>query len=190
MEIATIVVRVLRTLFCMASKVNCGRRIAVLVPKGCGKTTLVQKMNPDDKKAILCDIEQLASIALTPDQKETLSSLQRSQEWQNIKLFLLPIWKTFLQDLMVKFKHSSVLVFTSSPEALSHLEISRKEVYVPSQSFFDEILSKVSDEPKKRAMVQSRNEIISAYGSRAKVYSSFFDLEKMVSDDMGLSAKI
>lgn len=190
MELISAVIKIVKTLFCMASAINCGSRLGLLIPKGCGKTYLSNALQSTNKKTILLDIESLVHMSLNEEQKSQLNQLQRSQEWQNLKLFLLPLWKEFLNDLMTKFKHSSVYIFTSSPEALSHLECSKKECYIPSQSFFDELVSKVSDENKKKVMIQSRNEIISAYGGKAKIFSSFQDLQRQVSEDYHLKPKI
>lgn len=184
------VINLIRTIFCLAKGINCGSRLGVLIPKGCGKTYLSNALQSTNKKTILLDIESLVYMSLNDEQKSQLNQLQRSQEWQNLKLFLLPLWKDFLQDLMNKFKHTSVYIFTSSPEALSHLQCSKKECYIPSQSFFDELVAKVSDENKKKVMIQSRNEIISAYGGKAKIFSSFQDLQRQISEDFQLVPKI
>ena len=183
-------IKLVKTLFCMASKINCGRTVGVLLPKGFGKSTVCQKLNSRDRQQILLDLETLAQINLTQEQKENLEGLQRTNQYQNIKLFLLPIWKDFLQDLMKKFKHQNVVVFSSSVEAFSYLEVKSKQVYIPSQSFFDQTLTSITDESKKKAMIASRNEIITSFAGKAKVFSSFVDLEKQLSDDLGLSQKI
>lgn len=181
---------VVKTIFCMASKINCGRKIGVLIPQGFGKSTICQKLNSQNKNQILCDLESLAQINLTQEQKDNLQALSRSQQYQNIKLFLLPIWRDFLKDLMTKFKHQNVIVFSSSVEAFSYLDVKNKEVYVPSQAFFDTIMATIQDESKRKAMTASRNEIITAYSGKSKVFSSFQDLEKQLADDLGLTQKI
>lgn len=181
---------VIKSLFCMASKINCGRKIGVLIPKGFGKSTVCQKLNSQKSNQILCDLEALAQISLTAEQKESIDTLQRSNQYQNIKLFLLPIWRDFLKDLMIKFKHQNVVIFSSSVEAFSYLKITNKEVYIPSQTFFEQTLATVTDESKKKAMTSSRNEIITAFAGKAKVFSSFIDLEKQLSEDVGLIQKI
>ncbi len=181
---------VLKQIFCMASKINCGRKLGILIPKGFGKSTICQKLNSQNKNQILCDLESLAQMNLSQEQRENLDILNRSSQFQNIKLFLLPIWRDFLKDLMTKFKHQNVVVFSSSVEAFNYLEIKRKEVYIPSQTFFDTFISTITDEGKKKAMISSRNEIITAHAGKAKVFSSFVDLEKQLSDDLGLVQKI
>lgn len=190
MDMIGSLLNIIKGLFCIASNINCGKKVGILLPRGCGKTHLSQSLQSKEKSTILLDIESLVNMSLSDEQRNTLSNLQRSQEYQNIKLFLLPIWREFLKDLMGKFKHSSVMIFCSSPEALSHLDVSRKEVFIPSQSFFDEIISKISDPAKQKSMVNSRNEIISAYGSKAKIFSSYQDLERQISDDLQLTPKI
>ena len=174
----------------MASKINCGRKIGVLLPQGFGKSTVCQKLNSQNKNQILCDLESLAKINLTQEQKDNIDALSRSQQYQNIKLFLLPIWRDFLKDLMTKFKHQNVIIFSSSVEAFSYLEVKTKEVYVPSQAFFETTLATIQDESKRKAMTSSRNEIITAFSTKVKVFSSFQDLEKQLSEDLNLTQKI
>lgn len=189
MDIVGSLFNAIRVIFCMASKINCGRKIGVLIPKGFGKSTVCQKLNSQDKNQILCDLESLAQINLSQEQKDSIDNLQRTNQFQNIKLFLLPIWKDFLKDLMSKFKHQNVVIFSSSVEAFAYLDVRKKEVYIPSQNFFDQIIA-TSPEDKKKAMIASRNEIITAYANKAKVFSTFQDLEKQLSDDLGLTQKI
>lgn len=183
-------IKLVKVVFCMASQINCGRKLGVLIPKGFGKSTLCQKMNSQNKNQILCDLEALAQISLTQEQKDNLQTLQQTNQFQNIKLFLLPIWKDFLSDLMLKFKHQNVIIFSSSVEAFTYLEVRSKEVYIPSQAFFDQTLATIQDESKRKAMTASRNEIITAYAGKAKVFSSYSDLEKQLSEDLGLIQKI
>ena len=91
---------------------------------------------------------------------------------------------------MLKFKHQNVIIFSSSVEAFTYLEVRSKEVYIPSQAFFDQTLATIQDESKRKAMTASRNEIITAYAGKAKVFSSYSDLEKQLSEDLGLIQKI
>lgn len=190
MDIVVGVFNIVRQLFCLAQGANCNSKVGLLLPKGFGKTHLSQSLQSKNKDTILLDIESLVSMSLTDEQRTTLNNLQRSQEYQNIKLFMLPIMKAFLTDIRTKFKKSGMIIFTSSPEALSHMEVRTKLVYVPSQSFFDDVLSKIPDEQKKKVMTNSRNEIISQYGSKARIFSSFQDLERQISEEMDLSPKI
>jgi hypothetical protein len=190
MDIISGIFKVVSKLFCLASKINCGRKLGILIPKGFGKSTICQKLNSQNRNQILCDLESLAQMNLSQEQRENLDALNRSSQFQNIKLFLLPIWRDFLKDLMSKFKHQNVIVFSSSVEAFSYLEIKNKKVYIPSQSFFDSIIATITDEGKRKAMIASRNEMITAYASSSKVFSSFVDLEKQLSDDLGLIQKI
>jgi hypothetical protein len=192
MDIIGSIFNVVKTLFCLAQGVSCHRKTVVIIPKRCGKSTIASKFTSVNPKQILCDIESLISMSLSAEQKETLQTLTRSQEWSSIRLFLLPLYRDFVKDLTMKFKHNNIILFTSSPDVSTYLNITSKLVYVPSTPFFEEILAREapSDQVLRKTMTQSRNEIVATYGDKCRVFSSYADLERMITEDCALSAKI
>jgi hypothetical protein len=192
MDSLATIFKIVKTLFCLAKGISCHSKTVIIIPKRCGKSTLVSKYNSINPKQILCDIEALMSMTLTTEQKETISTLSKSQEWSSIRLFLLPLYKDFITSLTTKFKHNNIVIFTSSPDISDYLNITSKLVYVPSTVFFEEILAREapSDQVMRKAMTQSRGEIIATYGDKCRVYSSYAELERMLSEDAKLTAKI
>lgn len=191
MDIVGVAVKVLARLFCLVKGINCATTHALLVPAGCGKSWLASNCVSRDE-ALLLDLDSLSLLSLTKDQLEHLEKLKSEGASQALLLFLLPIFKTFVKETRDRFKSRDIILLTSRPEVMEYLQklISKKYIFVPSESFSQTILDKVSDAHKKKEMISSRTSIVSQFGKKSRVFNSWADLQSQLSQDLHLTQRI
>lgn len=192
MEAVNLVVQVILKLFCLAKGLNCSRSTFILMPQGTGKSWISSNMTSRDAGSLILDLEELSQLSLTKDQSETVEKLKNAGSKQSLLLFLLPLWKAYFKDLREKFPSRDVFILTSHPETLSYLKkyISKKYVFVPSEAFFQQILSQVDDEGKKKAMTASRTAILAAFGAKARVFTSYPDLSSQLNAELSITQRV
>ena len=191
MDLASGIFAVVQKLFCLFRSVNCQRTTVILLPEGCGKSHASSNMVSRDG-ALLLDLESLSDLQLTTDQSAQIQRLVSSGNKQSLLMFLLPLWKTFVKETKVKFRHRDLYVLLSQPDSLDYMKnlIDRKLVFVPSEQFFNTILDKVSEPEKRKSMTASRTAIVARYGAKARVFSSFGDLQSQLAQELAITQRV
>ena len=190
MDLIGPVVKVISRLFCILQGVNCSKVSCVLLPSGCSKSFICSNMMSREE-SILLDLDSLSMLSLSKDQLDHLEKLKSEGSSNALALYLLPLYKQTLKDLRQKFKSKNIIIFTSEPQVLTYMKslINKRYVWVPSESFFSVCLEKVDETAKKR-MVSSRTSIISQFGRKSRIFSSWSDLGSQLGAELQLTQRV
>lgn len=181
MEVAiTLAVQVIAKLFCLAKGARCGAKHAILLPSGCGKSTLVKNLNSKDK--IFIDLEELLFMSLSKEQREHHDKLKTEGNLTSLKIYIYPIFKALLKDILAKFKGKESHIFISDVQLAEFLGL-KVSAYVPNETFFKDILAHSSAEDREQ-MQASRIEILHRFGKRVNVFGSWEGLNNLIKEDV------
>ena len=167
-----------------------GHDVAIVVPNKCGKSRLLNSLDVNYKnKYIFCDIGSDVWNSLSDSQKGTINTFKNRNEYNNLQLFVLPLYRDYMNNLKQKFPEKRVCFLFNDISLPKLLGIKWFLYIIPSQNYLDEILKTVSGEPNQKEVRESVNKIIQLKGDKVQIVNTFDDMLKIMQKQFRIKLK-
>lgn len=166
-------------------KCNSGSLTAIIIPRFCGKSTLISSLA--SKEYLLLDIEQNLKLSLSPEEQLRLNTLVNDSSWS---LHYYPLARKYLHEIQQNHKNRKIIVVCSDLELVKYLQIKTIVAYLPNGSLGDAIKSNLTEEQK---LIYENSRIDLLINVKQKLVSSYTDfqsLTQMVINKFKLSQKL
>lgn len=160
----------------------------LVMPAGCGKSTLVKSIASSNKeKCLIVDMDEMMMNLLTPAQMRQVNELQasRNNTWVSIAF---PVVKTWFNSLQKEFPNHRKLIVSNSPDLADYLNILDTTILCPTKSLVEKVKIEADEETKEK-IDNSFMELISS-GRDIFYFSNYDSIKERVCNSYGLRESI
>ena len=169
------------------------RKVAVVIPRRCGKTSLVRELESTNKDVLLVDLDECVRASIRPQEVTKLDKMVESGDESTHRLAYYGHCRDVYEDIKKRWlskKTRRLIVLCSDIELAKDLfKVESIFVCIPSHSLFENVKKHADDIVD--AVERSRISLISQLDkSHYTVYSSFEQLQAFIRDTFGLGNRL
>lgn len=163
--------------------------VALIMPTHSGKSNLLNSLDINYKnKYIFADINADVWNSLKQDQKEAIQNFQNKKEYNNLNLYVLPIYKDYMTNLKEKFPNKRICYLFSDISLAKQLGIKFFYYVIPSQRYLDQICNGKAENVVSEIR-ESVNKILQLKSNKAIIVNSFDDLLSHIQKSFNIKLK-
>jgi energy-coupling factor transporter ATP-binding protein EcfA2 len=171
------------------------RHISYLViPAGCGKTTLMKNLNcitKDRQKVMTLDLDSCLSQQISPLEERKIEEAKLAGLGDATKVNEYTKIKEYYDKCITTFKDYRLILLSSDLELGYFLGVEDIVIVVPSQKFLEQITDNEALSTEKKRLIHSQWLKLISNGERTyDVYRSFDELESMIKRSYNLINKL
>jgi energy-coupling factor transporter ATP-binding protein EcfA2 len=166
----------------------------LVIPSGCGKTTLMKHLSTQTKdggiQIKILDLDSCMSLEYSPVEERKIEETKLAGLESATQLKEYIKIKQYYESLRENFKDYRFILLSSDLELGYYLGVQDIVIVVPTDRFFNEILSKVEDRAKCELMRKQWLSLVANGKTRYDAYRSFEELEEMIKRTYNLVNKL
>jgi hypothetical protein len=167
----------------------------LVIPSGCGKTTLMKNLSTQTREGnhrlIVLDLDSCLSQEYSPLEERKIEEAKLNGLGASTKVKEYMKVKEYYQNLRGNFADYRLILLSSDLELGAFLGIEDIVVVVPNRALLNDIVNKEGITPEKRALILDQWTLLTTNGERRfDVFSSFAELEAMIKKSFNLVNKL
>jgi|694.fasta_scaffold06212_7 hypothetical protein len=166
----------------------------LVLPTGCGKTSLMKHLSTQTKDGaniMILDLDSVLSHEFTNMEEKKINDSYLNGLGEAAKFKIYSKTKEFYSKLKEDFPKHRIVLLSSDLGLGKILNIEDVVIVIPSDSLLEQILSNPELSPEKIKLIRHQWIMLASNGNtRFNAYTSFKELETMVKNSFGLTNKL
>jgi hypothetical protein len=184
-EVACTFLSIIPKLVKFVSNINCSLQTGVVLPKGCGKSTVCSNFYVDSD-TILLDLEEAVRLSLDNDTLVKLDELRKTHQTTSFNSMFYIKCKEYVKSQRKAFPTKRYILFSSDKKLLEYVGTKKIFVFSPSDAMFKKIVTQM-EEGVKSVAEKNRLDILLQQGRKALlVFNSFEELANLLAKNLDL----
>jgi hypothetical protein len=184
-EVACTFLSIIPKIVKFVSNINCSLQTGVVLPKGCGKSTVCSNFYVDSD-TILLDLEEAVRLSLDNDTLAKLDELRKTHQTTSFNSMFYIKCKEYVKSQRKAFPTKRYILFSSDKKLLEYVGTKKIFVFSPSDAMFKKIVTQM-EEGVKSVAEKNRLDILLQQGRKALlVFNSFEELANLLAKNLDL----